>query len=317
MVFYDESGAGNPAGAARLPQVQVTAGGVTAATAIGSGRAVLNGVPAGPQTVAVRTETLPPFFTAPAPRMIQVPAAADVFLPVTLPIGTNRPFTYMAFGDSITVGDGSSDGSGYRGRLQGMLGGYFGRGMVIDQGVGGSLTGFGARRLTAALGQVKPAYTLIQYGTNDYSNPQCSIGGPAPPCPATNNLRKMVRDVRAAQSLPFLATIIPTDPDSNPPERNQWVSDLDEGIRTVAREEGAVLVDLERAFFAAGDLSRLYSDSLHPNDAGYEVMAEAFFGAIVHGTAPLTASFPSLDRGRAPLVPLGPDFVPGWRPERP
>lgn len=316
-MFYDESGAGNPVGAAPLPLVQVTAGGVTASTAIGSGRAVLLGVPGGPQMVTVRAETLPPFFTAPAPRTVQVPSAADVFVPVTLPIGANRPFTYMAFGDSITVGDGSSDGSGYRGRLQGMLDGYFGRGTVIDQGVGGTLTGFGARRLVALLGQVMPAYTLIQYGTNDYSNPQCSIGGPAPPCPTTNNLRKMVRDARAAQSLPFLATVIPTDPDFNPPERNRWVSDLDEEIRVVAREEGAVLVDLERAFLAAGDLRLLYTDSLHPNDAGYEVMAETFFGAIAHGMTPAAASLPARHAGQAPLVPLGPDFAPGWRDERP
>ena len=57
--------------------------------------------------------------------------------------------------------------------------------------------------------------------------------------------------------------------------------------RAVAREEGAVLVDLEQAFLAAGDLSCLYTDSLHPNDAGYEVMAETFF-----------------------------DFVPGWQGPR-
>ena len=213
----------------------------------------------------------------------------------------------MGFGDSITVGDGSSDGNGYRVRLQTMLAAYFGQATVINEGVGGTLTGFGARRLVATLSQVKPAYTLIQYGTNDYSNPQCSAGGPDPPCPSVNNLRKMVRDVRAAQSLPFLATIIPTDPDFNPPERNQWVSDLDDRIRAAAAEEGAVLVDLEAAFLASGSLSGLYSDSLHPNDGGYEIMAQAFFKALTQGTAPPVA----LGRTRPPLVPAGPDFVPG------
>lgn len=51
-------------------------------------------------------------------------------------------------------------------------------------------------------------------------------------------------------------------------------------IRPMAREEGAVLVDLEAAFLAQDDLSQLFSDNVHPNDRGYAVMAEAFFEAI-------------------------------------
>ena len=314
VAFYDASGAGVPPGTGRLPQVQVAVGGITAVTD-GTGRAVLSGVPDGSQTITVRPESLPPFFVGPAPRTIQVPSGGDVLLPVTLPIGSNLPTSYMGFGDSITVGDGSSDGNGYRVRLETMLAAYFGQATVIDQGVGGSLTGFGARRLVATLSQLKPAYTLIQYGTNDYSNPQCSVGGPDPPCPAVNNLRKMVRDVRAAQSLPFLATIIPAAPDPDNTERNQWVSDLDDRIRAAAREEGAVLVDLHAAFLASGNQASLYSDALHPNDGGYEIMAQAFFRAITQGTVPPAATI-ALDRRRPALTPAGPDFVPGAEPRR-
>lgn len=244
-----------------------------------------------------------------------MPSGGDVLLPFTLPIGGNVPTTYMGFGDSITVGDGSSDGDGYRVRLETMLAAYFGQATVIDQGEGGSQTGRGARRIAESLAQVRPAYTLIQYGTNDYSNPQCSVGGSDFPCPSVNNLRKMVRDVRAAQSLPFLATIIPTDPALNAVERNQWVSDLDDRIRAAAREEGAVLVDLEAAFLASGNPSSLYSDFLHPNDGGYEIMAQAFFRAITRGTVPPAATI-ALDRTRPPLTPAGPDFVPGTEPPR-
>lgn len=314
VAFYDASGVGVPPGTGRLPQVQVTVGGISATTD-GTGRAVMSGVPDGTQTLTVRPESLPPFFVGPTGRTIQVPSGRDVPLPFTLPIGSNLPTTYMGFGDSITVGDGSSDGNGYRVRLQTMLAAYFGQATVIDQGVGGSQTRFGARRLVETLSQVKPAYTLIQYGTNDYSNPQCSVGGPDPPCPSVNNLRIMVRDVRAAQSLPFLATIIPTDPAIDAPERNQWVSDLNDRIRAAALEEGAVLVDLEAAFLASGNPSGLYSDFLHPNDGGYEIMAQAFFRAITQGDVPPAATM-TLDRTRPPLTPAGPDFVPGAEPRR-
>ncbi len=211
MAFYDASGAGVPPGMGRLPRVQVAVAGITAMTD-GTGRAVLSGIPEGSQTIPVRPESLPPFFVGPPARTIQVPTAGDVLLPASLAIGSNIPTTYMGFGDSITVGDGSSDGNGYRVPLQTMLAAYFGQATVIDEGVGGSLTGFGARRLVATLSHVRPAYSLIQYGTNDYSNPQCSIGGPDPPCPSVNNLRRMVRDARAAQSLPFSSPPIPPPP---------------------------------------------------------------------------------------------------------
>ncbi len=93
------------------------------------------------------------------------------------------------------------------------------------------------------------------------------------------------------------------------------MTDLDDRIRTAALEEGAVLVDLQAAFLASGDLSGLYSDSLHPNDGGYEIMAQAFFRAITQGTVPPAATM-ALDRARPPLVPAGPDFVPGIAPRR-
>ncbi len=138
MAFYDASGAGVPPGMGRLPRVQVAVAGITAMTD-GTGRAVLSGIPEGSQTITVRPESLPPFFVGPPARTIQVPTAGDVLLPASLAIGSNIPTTYMGFGDSITVGDGSSDGNGYRVRLQTMLAAYFGQATVIDEGVGGSL----------------------------------------------------------------------------------------------------------------------------------------------------------------------------------
>jgi lysophospholipase L1-like esterase len=51
-------------------------------------------------------------------------------------------------------------------------------------------------------------------------------------------------------------------------------------IRELAEDEGALLVDLEAAFLREPDLASLYSDHVHPNDRGYQVMADEFFRAI-------------------------------------
>ena len=55
----------------------------------------------------------------------------------------------------------------------------------------------------------------------------------------------------------------------------------------MAREENVVVADMEAAFrhTTNNEYGVLYTDHVHPNDAGYEVMAEASFEAIVHRPA--------------------------------
>jgi hypothetical protein len=55
---------------------------------------------------------------------------------------------------------------------------------------------------------------------------------------------------------------------------------MNELIRPMALAEGAVLVDLEAAFLREPDLASLFVDHIHPNDAGYEIIASEFFAAI-------------------------------------
>jgi hypothetical protein len=103
-----------------------------------------------------------------------------------------------------------------------------------------------------------------------------------------------------------LATIIPcnTGYDARtPPERNLWVSDMNDLIRPMAKEEGALLVDLFAAFMAVPDFHTLFADHVHPNDAGYQVMTDAWFKAI---TEPATAAPPA---GQTELVPFASPYV--------
>ncbi|HEY3121940.1 MAG TPA: SGNH/GDSL hydrolase family protein [Vicinamibacteria bacterium] len=277
-VFYDENGDGSAAGeGVRVPDVRVEVAGKTAMSVKGTGQAVVAGVPAGSYPVNVGRDTLPPFFTFSRTVTVGVPQpeGQEVGVPLTLPIGANRPNTYLAFGDSITHGDGSSDEMGYRGRLQQMLQQQLGRATIFDEGQPSSKSAHGADRIGSQLDRYRPAYVLIHYGTNDYNRQGCP-----PDCQTPENIRIMIRQARAAQTLPFVATIIPVNPDLSPDGRIQWVASTNERIRTVARDEGAVLVDLYAAFLKETSLPALFSDHIHPNDRGYTIMATEFFKAI-------------------------------------
>lgn len=280
VVYYDENQNGvlDPGDRARVPSVTVAIAGRTAQTEKTTGRAVVSGVPAGLQTVSV--QSTPPFYAAGLPVSIAVPTSADVDVALSLPIGSNRPNTYMAFGDSITIGDGSKDGLGYRGRLEAELDEHFGRAAVINAGAEATRSTEGAERIGRNLRLYRPAYNLIHYGTNDWNECKGAV-----PCVTIDSLRAIVESTKAAQTLPVLATIIPANPDLNPSARNEWVSQIDELIRPLARDEGALLVDLEAAFLREPDLTQLYADHVHPNDRGYRIMADEFFRAITEPSA--------------------------------
>jgi lysophospholipase L1-like esterase len=278
VVFCDENRNGrlDPGEQVRIADVVLEAGGRRVRSDSPSGRATFADVPSGPQLIAVRPESLPPRYVAGAPQRVQVPCAEQVAIPVTLDVGGNRPYVYLALGDSITDGEGSSDHEGYRSRLQERLCARFGQAMVVNAAVAGADSHRAARHVQRAL-EVRPGYTLILCGTNDWNED-------APGFTVTvNSLRRLLRTVKAAHSIPLLATVIPTHVGGDPRAsdlRNRWISDLDRALRVLARQERAGLVDLEAAFLASPHPADLYSDGLHPNDAGYALIAGAFYDAI-------------------------------------
>jgi lysophospholipase L1-like esterase len=286
IVFYDENADGRVQAdePIRVPDVEVTIGGRTGRSEKATGRAVIAGVPAGQHPVALRADTLPPFYAAGAPVSTASPQdpAAPAMVPLVLPIGRNHPNTYMAFGDSITREDGVALSLLYPQLLQSLLTAHFAGAEVNNRGSDGTNTFEGVERIGRGLDDRRPAYTLILYGTNDWHDPVCQD---APPCRTVDNLRKMVEEVKAAESLPFLGTLPPVNPDLNPAGRNDWIRTVNEAIRAMAREEGAVVVDVHAAFMRQPALPPLFNDHVHPSAAGRRVVAEAFFEAIAHGRA--------------------------------
>jgi lysophospholipase L1-like esterase len=304
IVFYDENGNGlaDQGEDVRLPHVVVTMGG-RAAESGADGSFVLTEVPAGTRTTEVRAETLPPYFRAGRLFTVAVPLpeGAKVGVPIVLPIGGNRPNSYLAFGDSITAGDGSRGARGYRGTLQSRLRAYWGRAEMINDGEAATRSDDGAGRIGASLAAERPAYVLILYGTNDWNLSACRSGY-IENCFTTTNLRSMVRQAKAAGSMPIVGTVIPVNPayvDRLAEVRNGWIVETNAAVKAMARQEGAVVADLHAAMMReTGDLPSLFSDHVHPNDRGYAAMAEEFFRAITQpvGTGTASEAAPRLER---------------------
>jgi lysophospholipase L1-like esterase len=263
-------------------------------------------------TFPVNFRKLPPFFKAGATQTITVPQAAGgtPLVPTILPIGGNNLSLYLSSGDSISEGYGSSeygqsghDGWGYRRRLMTKLRASFGRASTEYRGGGGGTSALGAGRIERDLKLVKPAFTLVDWGVNDYTEPSFDCGdATSPHCPTIPNLRSILELVKSYESLPCVATLTPPNvgfDGTATPARKAWVDTMNDQIRTLAKQEGALLVDVGAAFEKQAVPSLLFSDHIHPNDDGYELMAATFADALLHGTVGATSAdaptAPSLD----------------------
>ena len=284
IIFYDRNANGvlEP-GDHAIPDGDVVIAGKTAKSAVGSGAATVANVPAGTHDVTLRAESVPPFFNVTTVPSVQAPSDAPVRIGLTLPIRNNRPDYYVAFGDSITRGEGVNAAQSYPARLQQRLAAHFGDAFVNNRG-GDSTNSFeGVERFRRNVPANEPAYVLILYGTNDWHDPACQAI--TPQCQTVPNLRQMVRLARAEGTLPFLATIVPTNPALTPQGRNDWVDATNVALKAMAAAEGAFVVDLNQAFKNQPNLPALFSDDVHPNAAGYDLIAQGFFEAIAHGRA--------------------------------
>jgi lysophospholipase L1-like esterase len=310
-IFYDQDGNGlrDTDEPAVVPNVTVRIGGAEGVSALGTGRAELDGVVGG--TDPVTLARLPPFYVQGAAMSLSVPqpTGVEVYVPAILPIGSNVPGLYMAFGDSITDGDGSYDNNGYRPILATKLQAGFKQGEINNQAIGGTRSKNGKNRIDEDLRNVAPAYVLILYGTNDWNDSECRDSFP---CYTVDSLRSMIRSAKARSTLPVISTITPSNTGYDartPPERNVWISDMNDLIRAMAKEEGAVLVDNYAAFMAQPDFHKLLFDHVHPNDAGYQIMAQEWFKGI---SLPAVAA---ASEAAAPPKPPRPPHsygAPGW-----
>ena len=195
---------------------------------------------------------------------------------------------YIAFGDSITYGVCDEDRIGeptdyipdkaYPPRLEAMLTQSFGPHQVVNAGVPGESTIQGLARVDSLLAKHLARYILILEGTNDIIWNDYSLET------TSFNLEQIIRKSLDYGLLPALATNI---------ERYGWYANrprlyaLNIRIRDLAGECLIPLEDLFQDFNTYppedGGPTSLFcwgEDRTHPNEKGYQFMAEKWFQRI-------------------------------------
>ena len=189
--------------------------------------------------------------------------------------------TFMAFGDSLTEGkttqvpDLTFDTS-YILKLVAMLQSrYTAQTIVVTgEGQGGENASDGIQRFDERLADDRPQSVLIMDGANDlFSLQSAGISG------AISALNIMGSHAAAKGAVVFLATVPPADPKKLRGTGGPFVASLNAQITSLAAAHQWTLVDVNAAF--KGDLTLLGPDGLHATDAGYQVIAQAFYDRIV------------------------------------
>ena len=159
----------------------------------------------------------------------------------------------LAFGDSLTFGTGANEDESYPVQLAKLAGRR-----VVREGVPGEVSALGLKRLPAALDEHQPRLLLLCHGGNDFLRR-------LPAAEAAANVRAMIR---LAQSRGIEVVLIGT------PEPGITLSSA-AFYAEIAREmripyEGEVLSKILRD-------SALKADQVHPNAAGYRLMAQRVY----------------------------------------
>ena len=159
--------------------------------------------------------------------------------------------TILAFGDSLTHGTGAPPGQSYPDVLAERLGHP-----VINAGIPGEVSAAGRARLPQLLSETRPALVILCHGGNDFLR---RLDRPA----TIANLQAMIEACRASGADVVLIGVPELGIMLRPPE---FYAEL--AKQYALPYEGEILSDLLRD-------RDLKSDTIHPNAAGYRLMANA------------------------------------------
>jgi lysophospholipase L1-like esterase len=179
----------------------------------------------------------------------------------------------LAFGDSITAGEVFDT---YPERLRAKLAIRYQTQTpsVVNDGLSGeNAFPSGRGRLPSAIDATRAGALLLMEGTNDLN------GGATGASLAIQALTDMVRLAKSRGVVVLLATIPPQRPGGVRNFTAPLVAGFNDNVRALAQSEGVPLVDIYAVMI--GDLSLIGPDDLHPTVQGHEVIAQAFFNAIV------------------------------------
>lgn len=175
------------------------------------------------------------------------------------PLG--RDAVVLAFGDSLTYGTGAAPSESYPAVLARLIGRR-----VVNEGIPGEVTAEGLARLPGVLKREKPALLILCHGANDLLR---GLGRQQ----ASANLKAMIRLARDKGSAVALIAV----PSPGP------VLSAAPLYREVARDLGLPLE--EKVLTTILSSRNLLSDPIHPNAAGYRLLAESVATLLIRSGA--------------------------------
>ncbi|MFI2435943.1 SGNH/GDSL hydrolase family protein, partial [Streptomyces sp. NPDC018693] len=195
---------------------------------------------------------------------------------------SDTPLRVMPLGDSITWGVGSSTGNGYRGPLWNRLAadghpldfvGTVRGGSMSDpdnEGHSGYQINKIAALADASLTRYRPNVVTLHIGTND-------LIGASGPDAAIAELRALVDQITA--DVPDATVLVASLVVSTNSSEEQWRGTYNQAIPQIVRDAQAAgkrVAFVDMSSLTTADLA----DPLHPNDAGYQKMADAFHRGV-------------------------------------
>lgn len=162
----------------------------------------------------------------------------------------------ICFGDSLTYGTGAAEGMGYPSQLSEMISME-----IINAGVPGDTTATALARLEEDVLSQSPRIVLITLGGNDLKNK-------VPKEEAFDNLRTIITAIQDEGALVIVGGVkIPL-----------YGRGFGKAYKELCKELGAVLIP--NVFKGIMGNPKLMSDPIHPNDAGYTILAQKFCEAL-------------------------------------
>jgi acyl-CoA thioesterase-1 len=182
-----------------------------------------------------------------------------------VPAADDRP-VIVAFGDSLTAGPGVAPESNYPAILQQKLDAAGHRYRVVNLGVSGDTTGGGLARLGDVLA-LRPRIVVLELGAND--------GLRGLPVEATGaNLERIIQGLQGAGAQVVLAGM------TLPPN---YGAEYIRGFESVFVDLSQKYKTVRIPFFLEGvapNPALMLPDGLHPNAAGYRIVANHVMQAL-------------------------------------
>lgn len=162
----------------------------------------------------------------------------------------------ICFGDSITVGAGSTQGNDYPSLLSKQL-----NMPVINAGVDGDTTEEALKRIESDVLARDPRLVIVELSGNDFLQGM-------PTAQTLGNLDKMVEMIQQKGAMVVLVHVT----------AGYFGDNYLDGFKQIAKKRRALLIpNILRGIFT----NPLFkSDEIHPNDDGYRIIADRIYKAI-------------------------------------